>query len=41
MGEWMKECRHENMCESGELESYHAYNDSINYECTVGKHDRL
>ena len=41
MSEWIKECRHENIYESGELESYHVYNDSINHECMVGKKDRL
>ena len=41
MSEWIKECRHENIYESGELESYHVYNDSINHECMVGKQDRL
>lgn len=41
MGEWIKECRHENICESRELESYDVCNDSINHECMVGKQDRL
>ena len=41
VSEWIKECKHENIYESGELESNHVYNDSINHECMVGKQDRL
>lgn len=39
--EWMLECRHENICESWELESCHFYEDCVNHECLVDKQDRL